>query len=493
MSVSQLHPVSPASRVVTWPFALVVFLSGLLALALAFTAEGAAAIATWENSTAYNHCWLVLPVAAWLAWTRRHQLFGLRPSPTPLAAVGALLASCAWLVSERLGVMEGRQLAVIGMVWCLFLGVFGWRIAGAQAGPLLYLVFLVPFGAFLVPTLQRFTAWFIVSGLEWISIPHYHDDLVIEIPEGTFLVAEACAGLRFVVAALAFGAVYALAMFRSPWRRLAVMVLALVVPVVANGVRAFGIVLLGHVLGSAEAAAADHLLYGWVFFSLIILLLVVAGLPFREDTFPDVPQNTAQKKPTFGPASIVFSAVICCSLSLAAPALAIALDRVSPPQVVAPLLSAPAECRAIETGQKFLCGTVKLSATVLAFSPRTTWSKVSGERRRLSGEDDEAVTFNVISPSAIWHVRQDSRTGSMVAVASWLGGKPAGDGLHSRIAQALNSLQWGTGRPVNAAIAMESNAPTGDATSQQPDRAWLRSLLEKGSDDLTVQAIAMSR
>ncbi|MBX9750767.1 MAG: exosortase [Roseococcus sp.] len=164
-----------------------------------------------------------------------------------------------------------------------FLGVFGWRLFRAFAVPLGYLVFLVPFGAFLVPQLQEVTAWMIVAGLSLLGIPHFVDALIIEIPAGIFFVAEACAGLRFLIASLAFGGLYAAVMFRSPGRRVAVMVLALVVPVVANGLRALGIVLLGHHLGSAEAAAADHLIYGWVFFTLVILLLVVAGLPFRQD------------------------------------------------------------------------------------------------------------------------------------------------------------------------------------------------------------------
>ena len=51
----------------------------------------------------------------------------------PLAAV--------WLVSERLGIMEGRQLAAISFVEVLFLAMLGKRLWWAMAGPLLYLVF----------------------------------------------------------------------------------------------------------------------------------------------------------------------------------------------------------------------------------------------------------------------------------------------------------------------------------------------------------------
>ena len=265
----------------TLPLAALVF--GLIVLGSFFAEEAMAAIRVWQDSTAYNHCWLVLPVAGWLAWQRRNRLIGLSPAPSPGLALLALPAGLAWLAAERLGIMEGRQLAAMGMLWALVLSLLGWPICRAMAAPLAYLVFLVPFGAFTTPLLQEVTVWLIGLGLDLLGIPNYIDGLLIDVPAGTFEVAEACAGLRFMIAALAFGALYALTIFRSPGRRLAVMALALVVPVLANGLRAFGIVLLGQHLGSAEAAAVDHATYGWAFFSIVILLLVFAGLPFRED------------------------------------------------------------------------------------------------------------------------------------------------------------------------------------------------------------------
>jgi exosortase A len=484
---------SPAMRSVSWPMAIFAFVIGLVVLLAAFTTEVATALDTWENSTAYNHCWLVLPVALWLAWGRRERLQGLQPSPAPLAAVGALLAGCAWLVAERLGIMEGRQLAVLAMVWSLVLAVFGWRFVRAMMGPLLYLVFLVPFGAFIVPLLQRFTAWFIVTGLQILSIPHFHDDLVIEIPAGTFLVAEACAGLRFVIAAMAFGAVYALVVFRSPSRRLAVMALAIIVPVIANGVRALGIVLLGHTLGSAEAAAADHLIYGWVFFSLVILLLVVAGLPFREDAAPDTLLSALPRSPGRGATALMASAVLCCGFAAAAPALAAVLDRVPPATSVVPRLNLPPECAAIGQGGAFRCGNAVLSARLLVFSPQVTWSKVSAERRGMADDDDEAVTFNISTGDVTWSVRQDAKSATMVAVASWLSGRPAGDGLRSRLAQALNSLHEGSGRPVVAAIIVRFEDQARDAASQQRARAWLRAVMLGSTAEFVDQAAALSR
>ena len=259
---------------------------GLLLLGLLFHAEVAAAVGVWLDSTAYNHCFLIIPIVAYLLWDRRELLAASTPVPNAWFALAGIPVSAVWLLTERLGIMEGRQLMVMTLAEIFFLSVLGWRLCYRLAGPLLYLYFLVPFGAFITPWLQGFTTSFVVHGLNLLNIPNYSDGYAIEIPEGSFLVAEACAGLRFLIASIAFGYLYAMLMYRSPVRRGLFMLASIVAPIIANGFRALGIVVFGHILGNAQAALADHLIYGWIFFSVVILLLIALGLPFRQDHRP---------------------------------------------------------------------------------------------------------------------------------------------------------------------------------------------------------------
>jgi exosortase A len=256
---------------------------GLVLLGVLFHAEVAAAVTVWVDSTAYNHCFLVIPIVAYLLWDRRELLARATPVPNAWFALAAIPVVMVWLLAERLGIMEGRQLMVMTLVEIFFLSTLGWRLSYQLIGPLLYLYFLVPFGEFAVPALQGFTTSFIVHGLNLMNIPNYADGFAIEIPEGAFLVAEACAGLRFLIASFAFGCLYALLVYRSPLRRVVFVLISLIVPIIANGFRALGIVTVGHWIGNAQAATADHLLYGWLFFSVVILLQIALGLPFRED------------------------------------------------------------------------------------------------------------------------------------------------------------------------------------------------------------------
>ena len=367
---------------------------GLLALGLVFHSEIVAAVIVWDSSTAYNHCFLVIPIVAYLLWDRRDVLRDAVADPMPLAALAGIPLAAAWLLAERLGIMEGRQLVAMTFVELLFFAVLGPRVWWLLAGPLLYLYFLVPFGAFLTPQLQDITTIFVRHGLPLLHIPAYIDGYTIEIPEGTFLIAEACAGLRFLIAAVAFGCLYSLIMYRTALKRTVFIVASIIVPIIANGIRALGIVALGHYLGSAEAAETDHVLYGWMFFSIVILILIALGLPFREDHHvPSAPRPVREPRGNHLRPALLGS-VILVLLAGIGPAIAARFDSAAMPDMVMdqPSLVPAAGCTAtpapLTAGldapgrmivQRFACRDGVVTLSIEVFSPRRTCN--TGQRR----------------------------------------------------------------------------------------------------------------
>jgi exosortase A len=494
-------PTSPAASTSTvqpgagWTTPLVALAIALAAWGALFATEIAAAVAVWDSSTAYNHCWLILPIAGWLGWQRRARLRGLVPAPSARLALLMLPLGVGWLLAERLGIMEGRQLAALAIAVVMTVVILGEGFGRAMLAPLAYLVFLVPFGAFTVPALQRVTSRIIEFLLGFTGIPHFVDDIVIEIPAGTFLVAEACAGLRFLIAAIAFGALYALVMFRSPGRRVAVMVLSVVVPIVANGLRGFGLVMLGHVSGSAAAVDADHVLYGWVFFSIVLLLLILVGLPFREDgAAPAVAPLGRQPAPR-GVVAFGTVAVLAVGVAATGPVAAEALDSAgrTPPTVLEVALDPPEGCVAEAQGARLRCGEMLATARVIVFSPRTNWSAVVAERHRLLDGSDVDMTYRIVPPggAAVWDVRQPNGGGRARAVATWLDGRPAGAGVRDRARQAWNALSGGSAQPVVAGVeirAAEAGTPTG-----RRERDVLEQVLAAQTGELVARAVAVSR
>ena len=438
---------------------------GLLVLGLTFNQEVVAAVQTWIASTAYNHCFLVIPITGFLLWERRFELSGMAPKPTLRFALLGLPLALVWLLAERLGIMEGRQLVAVSFAQVLFLAVLGRQLWWAASGPLLYLYFLVPFGEFLTPKLQDITTWFIRMGTEIIGIPAYIDGYIIEIPQGTFFVAEACAGLRFLIASIAFGCLYALMMYRRPVRRVVFIGASIIVPIIANGFRGLGIVVLGYLLGSAQAAAADHILYGWIFFSLVILLLIALGLPFREDGMAP-PERTAGPAPQPMPVGSAFacvaaiiglgavSPIVAAGLAMAGPQVASVPARIDPGAGCDIVPStAPVAADGPIRMQRIVCDGVAMDMMWQAFSPHATAGPVMAERRRMNKRVEteglsEAWLPDPADAGRPWRIMQTDEPAFALATAIWIDGHPVRPGLTMRARMALDSLLGASHAPM---------------------------------------------
>jgi exosortase A len=271
-----------STRAAAWRNAWIVFgIAFVAVLALLWKTTAAMADIYWDNAT-FNHGFLILPIVGYLIWLRRDELEKLTPRPAPEALAFVAVSAFGWLFGNAAGVDLVEHFALLGILWSLFLGVFGWRIVKALAFPLFYAIFAVPFGDSFVPALQDVTAWMAIKGIELWGIPVYSDGILISIPPGNFEVAEACAGLRFLIATIALGFLFSYLTYRSYWRRAAFIVLCIVVPIIANGIRAWGIVFIGYQSDMQAAVGFDHLIYGWIFFAFITVLLLALGMTFRD-------------------------------------------------------------------------------------------------------------------------------------------------------------------------------------------------------------------
>ena len=308
-----------------WRPALIFIGIASLIFGIVFQRELTGAVHVWIESTAYNHCFLIVPLVGFLLWERRAVIASVSPSPTlwPLTLMPVL--SALWLISAILDIQEARQLLLVAMFEVVLLVALGPRVFRLLLAPLLFLFFLVPSGAFLVPTLQKITARISVAGLNLLDIPVFSDGFMIEIPEGTFEVAEACAGLRFLIASIVFGCFFAVVMYQSFVRRAVFIALSVAVPIAANGLRALGIIVLAHLEGSAAAVEADHVLYGWFFFTLVIIILIAIGMIFSQKIDRRIPlRSTEWAKPAAWRLAIAIPAAVL--LAVAGPAYAARLN-----------------------------------------------------------------------------------------------------------------------------------------------------------------------
>lgn len=286
MSIALRRP--GAALPAAWQAHLAALAGAALAILLLFWRDVFDLATLWWTSTTYGHCLFILPVVAWLVWTRRHALAQLQPAAwwpgLALVAAGGL----GWLVGEAAGVAAARQFGLLIAIQGATVTILGPHVGRALLFPLAYAFFAIPFGEWLEPPLQQVTVSIVMPLLHLSGVPAAVDGVLIHAGPYYFEVAEACSGSKFVLSMLAFGALVANTCFRS-WRRRAVfLAVSLVVPVLANGVRAFGTIYAAQVVGLEAAAGVDHLVYGWLFFALVMAAVMAAGWRWF-DRAPDDP------------------------------------------------------------------------------------------------------------------------------------------------------------------------------------------------------------
>lgn len=279
----------------------------------------------WWRSGTFNHAFLVPPISLWLVWEKRHALAQVYPRPTPWLALPLALIAVGWLMAELVAVNVLTQFALVTMLVLSVPLVIGFHAAKRIAFPLGFLFFAVPFGEFMMPTMMAWTAKFTVIGLRASGIPVYQEGLHFVIPSGRWSVVEACSGVRYLIASIVVGTLYAYLNYRSLKRRLIFIGVAILVPIFANWLRAYMIVMLGHLSGNTLAVGVDHLIYGWVFFGIVMLIMFASGLRWREADVPtaeatpaSVPLSTAGRRRLLGVTALTVAIAIAPRAALLA-------------------------------------------------------------------------------------------------------------------------------------------------------------------------------
>ena len=252
----------------------------------------ASAMATiWWRSDTYAHGLVVPPAALWLMWRKRAQLATLVPKPTLLGLLCMLGVALLWLAGDLVSVNAVTQFAFMALIVSAVPTLLGWQVTRALLFPLLYLFLAVPVGDFMLPQLMEWTADFTVAALRLSGIPVYREGLQFIIPSGSWSVVEACSGIRYLVASFTVGCLFAYINYQSLRKRLMFVGVAILVPLLANWLRAYMIVMLGHFSGNTLATGVDHLVYGWVFFGVVITVMFMIGARWA-DRAPATPAVT---------------------------------------------------------------------------------------------------------------------------------------------------------------------------------------------------------
>lgn len=159
----------------------------------------------WWRSPYYGHGFLIPLVSAWLAYSRRHDFLRAPDAgrnawglPAIVLGLGVYALAVYWDVNFPQG------FAMILVLAGLIVLLFGWERARIVAFPVAFLAFMVPVDRLLVTQfsnpLQIISATLAASFPRMIGLPVVLHGTSIAIPGYTFEVAEACSGLKSIIA-----------------------------------------------------------------------------------------------------------------------------------------------------------------------------------------------------------------------------------------------------------------------------------------------------
>ncbi|MGK2911951.1 MAG: exosortase A [Sphingobium sp.] len=264
-------------------------LGGVAAIILLLFAHDVADMATiWWMASTFQHCLFVPFLIGWLVQQRLPGLRQLTPQGWAPGLLWLGAGSIIWLLGDAAGVALFRHGGLVVMLQGAVMATLGPKVSRGLAFPLFYAFFMVPFGEEIVPTLQLVTAHLSMILLGLAGVPAHMEGVFITTPTGYFEVAEACSGAKFVIAMAAYGVLVANVCFRRWSRRIMFVVGALVLSILANGVRAFATILVAHLTTVDAAVGFDHVVFGWVFFAIVMTIVMVVAWPFfdRKPTDP---------------------------------------------------------------------------------------------------------------------------------------------------------------------------------------------------------------
>ena len=271
-------PVAEPIRLPRSTMARIAVLATASAFAIMFAQPFVNTVQTWWSNPEAGHALLLAPLAVLLAWRK-----GVHTTAKPAPGSGLTMLSLAVMLRYVSALAADPFLARSSMflaLGALVIHAWGWRQVLHWWLPVTLLALSVPLpdavtGSLALP-LQLKASSLGASLLSWRGLPVELDGNVIRLPGHDLFVTEACSGLRSLTALLSIGVLLGGLLLRHPASRVVVIVLAIPVAVLVNGVRVF---ITGFLVAFVDPSLAEgftHITEGWLLF--LVSFVILAGL-----------------------------------------------------------------------------------------------------------------------------------------------------------------------------------------------------------------------
>ena len=257
---------------------------------------------TWFSHSDNSHAVLVPFISLYFAWSKREELAETVKTSSFLGGLFLTLCLALFLISYVGGIAFGVRLMIVASLIGLLWTCWGWASLRMLAFPLGFLFFMVPIPDTLLNMVSfplqlqatKISTWIISQ----FSIPVYREGNMLYFVQTQLEVAEACSGIRSIVALSMLSVLLAFLSDLGWPKKIFLVACAIPVALLANILRVSGTGILAHFYGDKVARGFLHdfsglvvFLFGLAAMLLISRILTLTSRKPQGQDFSPRPQN----------------------------------------------------------------------------------------------------------------------------------------------------------------------------------------------------------
>jgi exosortase len=242
-----------------------------------------ALVLDWWNDPNYGHGFLVPVFAGFVLWRERAKLKNISVQPANFGFLVMLGAVGLLLIGSLGAELFSTRFSFLVMIGGIVLFLAGWQMFRAVLFPLSFMILMIPIPVLIMNQitfpLQLLASRFATFWLQLVNVPVLREGNVINLPNYSLEVVDACSGIRSLMSLITLAIAYGYLAEGRRWARYLLVLLMVPIAITSNAIRIMGAGVLTYHFGPEMAQGFFHEFSGWVIFvAALVLMFVCHGL-----------------------------------------------------------------------------------------------------------------------------------------------------------------------------------------------------------------------
>ena len=244
----------------------------------------------WRGNDYYSHGFLIVPIAAYLAWRRFNYVENGRLQPQSGHNRGLILLTASligYLAAFAAKAYFLAAFAMIGLIGGLVWMALGTAMARQLAFPISFLALMTPLPFIEKATLPLalLTGRFSAALTRFLGLDVSVAGTAVTLPNTDLVIGAQCSGVNSIIALFALTALLAYALQGPLWGKLTLLALSLPLAMLGNVLRVAALLFAAHYFSLETAFNFYHDYSGIVSFLLIAILMIPLSKSLQCKTF----------------------------------------------------------------------------------------------------------------------------------------------------------------------------------------------------------------